>query len=242
MRSTLVSDAHLNGLRDPNQWDLIRFLRSWETDEWVFVGDMVDVWWGWRHAVYGAFAPFAVALYELVEQGVGVTWVTGNHDFRPGPFVEQELGVLVAAEWRRMAGEQQIAAIHGDQADMRPQQRLLNFVLRGGIGRMGMRILGPDLGWRASQWLSHSSRIHGGEASQEALDKQACWADSRLETDVDVVCCGHTHTPGITTRPNGQLVNLGDWVQNRTFATVDETGVQLMRWDGETAVVVASTV
>src|SRR5690606_5817418 len=52
MRITLLSDAHLQGLDDPAQQALVGFLDRWETDRFVLCGDIFDVWWGWRRAVY----------------------------------------------------------------------------------------------------------------------------------------------------------------------------------------------
>ena len=62
MRTTLLSDAHVRGLDDAAQRDLVRFLREWPTDEVVFVGDLVDVWWGWRRAVFVHALPLLTAM------------------------------------------------------------------------------------------------------------------------------------------------------------------------------------
>ena len=228
MRSTLISDAHLSALDDPNQRVLVDFLRTWQTDEWVLVGDIFDVWWDWRHAAYSAYVPLLSTLWEQRNQGVRICWVPGNHDFRPGPFLE-DLGVIVAPRWIRHLGELRVLAVHGDEMERSLGQRVLNRVLRGRTSRVMMRFLGPDLGWRSSHWLSGTSRRFNGTTPSGLLERQAAWADTVLGSQADVVCMGHSHAPGVEQRDEGMLVNLGDWLAHHTFAVVEDN-VRLFHW------------
>ena len=235
MRTTLVSDAHLNGLADPNQASLVDFLRRWETDELVLVGDVFDAWWGWSHAVYSAYVPLLGTLWDLRRRGVRVTWVGGNHDFFAGTVIQQDLGIAVAPRWEGRAGAQRVVAIHGDEADVSWGQRALTMLLRGPVAHGVMRILGPGAGWSLSRKLSGHSRAHGGPGLERILDAQRVLADRMLGTDADVLCVGHSHAPGVETRTGGTLVNLGDWLDHRTFAVVEDA-VELRHWTGETAI------
>ena len=61
------------------------------------------------------------------------------------------------------------------------------------------------------------------------LKAQRVLADFYLQGPPAYVCMGHTHAPGVSERPGGRLINLGDWEQHRTFAVVDED-VSLMQW------------
>src|SRR5690606_8878586 len=99
MRITLLSDAHLQGLDDPAQQALVGFLDRWETDRFVLCGDIFDVWWGWRRAVYGAYVPLLAALHRAARRGVRLSFVPGNHDFHAGSVLREELAVEVASPW-----------------------------------------------------------------------------------------------------------------------------------------------
>ena len=235
MRSTLVSDAHLRAANGKVQRELVHFLRSWPTDEWVFVGDMVDVWWHWNHTVFAAYIPFLAAIQELVAAGTPVTWVVGNHERALGQFVQQELGAVPATRWTTHTGTQRVLALHGDQAESSRLHRLAARMLGGRVARTAVRWLGPDNTWRIGRFLSDQSRSHNTMGQQATLAAQRRLADTLLGAQADVVCMGHTHAPGIEARARGQFVNLGDWVGHRTFAVVDQ-GVHLYRWHHQQAV------
>ncbi|MFT7519352.1 MAG: UDP-2,3-diacylglucosamine hydrolase [Kiritimatiellia bacterium] len=235
MRSTLLSDAHVRSLDDPSQRDLVRFLREWPTDEVVFVGDLVDVWWGWRRAVFIHTLPLMGALLDLRDRGVRVTWVRGNHDFEPGSAVREELGVHVVSRWSRSTEYARVLASHGDVPTTR-RQALLDRALHSKVTRVAARLAGPDLTWTLIDRASAASRSRHTADKSQLLAAQAAWADVELADGADVVCLGHSHAPGVERRPGGgTLVNLGDWVQHRSFAVVDDTNVTLSRWvDGKT--------
>jgi UDP-2,3-diacylglucosamine hydrolase len=234
VRTTLVSDAHLHGLDDPNQALLVDFLRAWETDELVLVGDIFDAWWAWRHTVWAAGVPLLGALWDLRRRGVRVTWVGGNHDWAAGPVLERDLGVVAAERWEGHAGPTRVIAVHGDGAEASAGQRALDAVLRGLPARAAMRIVGPDAAWDLARRLSASSRAYGGPGLERVLEGQRRLADRLLAEGAGVVCVGHSHAPGIEERPGGRLVNLGDWLHHHTFAVVEED-VRLLRWDGSAA-------
>jgi UDP-2,3-diacylglucosamine hydrolase len=231
MRTLLLSDSQLWGLEDPNQDLLCRFLRGVEADELVLVGDIFDVWWGWERAVYSAFVPFLAVVLELRRRGVRVAWVPGNHDFRLGPVLEGDYGVRTVARWSGLAGAERVVAVHGDEADVSVGQRALTAFLRGRVAARAMRWLGPGRGWEISRRLSGHSRAAGGPGLERLLGDQRLLADRLLGTEADLVCVGHSHAPGIESRPQGRLLNLGDWVDHHTFAIVEDD-VRLMAWDG----------
>lgn len=234
MRTTLLSDAHLRGLDDPNQADLVAWLRQWPTDELVLVGDLFDTWWGWPRAVFAAYVPVLAALWEIRRAGTPVVWVPGNHDFHAGPVIERDLGITVRPRWRRVVGGKRILALHGDEADTSRGQRALTRLLRGPVARGAMRALGPGAGWAVAERLSRHSRMAGGPGLERLLDRQRALADGLLGPEADVVLVGHSHAPGIEERPDGRLVNLGDWLDHRTFAVIEDD-VILMQWDGRAA-------
>ena len=229
MRSTLLSDAHLSGLDDPNQEALVQFLQTWSTDEWVLVGDIFDVWWGFDSAVFSAYIPVLGALWRLARGGVRVVLVPGNHDFNAGP-VLPELGVEVMDQWTRTDGARRVVAAHGDRADNRARQQLLTRTYKSRATALAVSVLGPSVSWAAMRRVSSWSRTNREEPlCPELMRLQTQWVDQRLGAEADVLCIGHSHAPGIEERPQGLLVNLGDWMHHRSFAVVEDD-VELFRW------------
>jgi UDP-2,3-diacylglucosamine hydrolase len=202
----------------------------------VLTGDIFDAWWGWSEVVPAAYVPALSAVWELVRRGTRVTWVRGNHDFHAGQFVNEQMGVAVVDVWRSSFAGRRYAAMHGDSADRSLGQRILTRALRGFGGRALMRALGPDRGLLFARGLSRGSRTHGGTVRETLLNQQRSLADAILGAQADVLFVGHSHAPGIENRPRGQLVNLGDWVEHHTFATIEDGVVCLFRWDGDRSV------
>lgn len=238
MTITLLSDAHVRGLDDPNQRRLVGFLRACRTDDLVLAGDMVDVWWPARRVVAAACVPLIAALWDLRERGVRVTWVRGNHDFHPGPVIADDLGIAVVDRWIAESGGRRLLAVHGDIADRRPTERVLRRVVRGPVVEAIAAVVGVERVLGIAARASRASRAHGG-SSERVVDAQRAWADGRLGRDADVVFVGHSHAPGIGKRERGLLVNLGDWTGHDTYATIEADGIRLMRWDGTSGVCVA---
>lgn len=234
MRSTLLSDAHLSALNDPVQADLVSFMRAWETDEWVFVGDILDFGWSWRSTVYLAHAPFWAALAEAIQRGQRVVWVRGNHDFGMEPDALETLGVKLCDSWTTTLGGRCVGAVHGDHSPDRTSEQIFRRLTRGRGARFAARLLGPERLWWLASSLSSASRERHSEARLlEVLQRQERLVDRHLAGDWDVCCVGHSHAPGVAQRPGGLHVNLGDWLEHRSFLVVDE-GVELCRWhDGQ---------
>ncbi len=235
MRTTLLSDAHISGLDDPNQRRLVRFLAEWPTDELVLAGDIFDVWWGWPRAVYSAYVPLLAALREVLDRGTRVVFLWGNHDFRAGPVLEKELGLSVSETWEREVGGRRYVALHGHRAHRSLAERAYQAVLRSRPAALAMHAMGPGLGWRLSRSLVHRSRQQGYVELLWVIEAQRVLASSLLSRGADVVLMGHSHAPGVQTLPEGTWINLGDWVDHHTFAVIDEQGHRLLRWTGGSA-------
>jgi UDP-2,3-diacylglucosamine pyrophosphatase LpxH len=232
MRTTLLSDAHLSALNDPVQADLVAFMREWRTDEWVFVGDILDFGWTSRTTVYLAHAPFWAALSEAIERGQRVVWVRGNHDFGVEPGALADLGVELCDLWTTTLGDRRVGALHGDNAANRVPEQILRRLARGRGARVVSRVLGPERLWRLATRLSNASRErHSASRLRQVLQRQERLVDRQLANGWDVCCVGHSHAPGVALRPGGGLhVNLGDWLEHRSFLLLDEE-VTLYRWN-----------
>lgn len=232
MRTVLLSDAHLRA-DDAHQAGLCAFLDQLEADELVLGGDIFDAWWGWEHAVFSAFVPFLASLDRLVHGGMCIWWIPGNHDAHAGGYLERNLGLRIARQWRRSHGLR-VGAMHGDQFEQGVGQRLLNRLLQGRAARLGTRLLGPDRSWEWGLRLAGRNRARGHDeaAHQALLSRQHRWADRVLErSGLDLLCVGHTHAPGVIDLPHGRLVNLGDWLHHRTWVEVEAGELDFYRWD-----------
>jgi len=228
MKRLLISDAHLTGLQDPNQALLVDLLMKTDADEVYFLGDVFHFWWGQAGYRDPDFEPFLSAIERLRERQISCHWVRGNHDFHLGPVLEEDLGVVVADQFRLTISGAEVLLVHGDEADRSFGYRLTKAVLRGRVFAGLMNRLSPERVKFIGQKMAGSSRDHMGSNTRLLLAQEE-WATAQHKSGVDVVVLGHSHAPGISQLASGILVNLGDFVQAHTYLEIDSE-LRLCRW------------
>ena len=83
-----MSDLHLC---DPNEERSQRLFAFWDSikgnaEVLYLVGDVFDIWLGYRSVIFSPLFPALRKLAELVESGTRVVLLSGNHDPDPGLF------------------------------------------------------------------------------------------------------------------------------------------------------------
>ncbi len=250
----IVSDVHLGAVPPETE----RAFRRWlvhvkESGERLIInGDLFDFWFEYRHVVLAEHVRVLAQLADLVDAGVPVLLVGGNHDWWGGRFLREEIGVDFRQEpvTMRLHGRTVLLA-HGDglgAGDL--GYRCVRLVLRSRLTRWLFRWLHPDLGARLARRVSGTtpspSGGAGGAGGADGAGAQAAakgrlafltaWARQRLEDDpgLDIVATGHAHSPAIVESPPGRYyVNSGDWLTRRSYVTLGASGVPaLHEWEG----------
>lgn len=236
----IVSDIHLGAVPDRTERAFVRFLEhaGREAGSLLVNGDLFDFWFEYGEVIPGRHFRVLAALADVVEGGVRVVMVGGNHDAWGGGFLRDEVGIeLVDGHYRtRFAGRRALVA-HGDglgRGDIK--YRLLKAALRSRGAVWGFRALHPELGVRLARAVS-STEVRGMD--ERAVAGRAAflrdWAGERLAEDPELayVVCGHAHLPEVTeVEPGRYYINAGDWIEHFTYVTIDASGEpSLHRWD-----------
>jgi len=231
------SDAHL-GLGDreedrSKEQRVIRFLRSVASraEHLFIVGDLFDFWFEYRTVIPRGHVRILAALADLRDSGVGITYMAGNHDFWLKDFFPTELGVEVCLDpIERTIYGKRFLIHHGDgllKTDT--GYRILKRVLRNKVNIFLFSLIHPDLtGWLA-RWSSRTSRAHTGKKVYEGNDMVE-FARQNLRDGFDYVIMGHNHQSYLETMEGGTYVNLGDWIDENTYATFDGRTLRLKRF------------
>lgn len=227
MRVLMISDAHLEGLDDPGQVEFVRWLDAAQADRLVLLGDLFHYWWGYPEVVWGPYVPVVAALLRARARGVSLVFVPGNHDFAVGTFLTEQVGLQVREPGVLQLGASRFLLSHGDEVDGSLGYRATCALLRGRAFGLWMRALGPVRGYALLRRLAGASRGRGAPPTA-LLEAQRRWADQRLGRDADVVVMGHIHVPTLERRGLGVFVNLGDWVEHRTWLEVQDDRLRLM--------------
>jgi UDP-2,3-diacylglucosamine hydrolase len=238
----LASDVHLGAVRSGREREFLSWLEhAAGSAEWIILnGDLFDFWFEYRTGTTLGHEDVIDALRSVVEGGVPVTLMGGNHDWWGGRFLREEVGIefLQDPVIRDIAGRRTLLA-HGDglgKGDLR--YHLLRAVLRGRATRWAFGQLPPAVGDRIARGVSRTEHKwdEWGERQRSRDRALERWAEERLRADgeLNVVVLGHTHQPRIREVTPGQwYVNSGDWVLHRSFVTLEVgQAPRLSEWDG----------
>jgi UDP-2,3-diacylglucosamine hydrolase len=239
------SDVHL-GLGSPEsnrerEDALIRFLKMVERDRaeaLYIVGDLFDYWFEYRSVIPRGFTRALGALASVVDAGVRVEYVIGNHDFGHRDFFEREIGASVHADdiEREIAGRRCYIA-HGDgKAFNDTGYLILKKVLRARVSNALFRFIHPDIGIGIAARMSRTSRDHterknyNGEKPGESDGLYAFAERKIVEEGFGLVVMGHSHRPRRVDLSGGTYINLGAWIRDRYYLKLGEAEMELVRF------------
>lgn len=234
-----VSDAHL-GLSSESE-DLRRENRLLAFFDHVrkrgnrlfIVGDLFDFWFEYAHAIPRHSHRIVHALKNLVDAGVRIHFIVGNHDFAVGRFFSEELGIPVHDRpvEKEIDGKRFFIS-HGDGVNPKDRgYRLIRRIFRHPVSIALFRLLHPDTGFWIARTLSNLSRDH---RPVKDLDRICiAYAEARFAEGFDCVVLGHTHRPQEHRSGGRTYVNTGEWMTLFTYAVYDGRSLRLEHWEAE---------
>ena len=236
----IASDIHLGAVPRETERRFLRFLEhvGAHASSLLLAGDLFDFWFEYGRVIPGDHFRVLAALAELVDAGVPVLLVGGNHDAWGGAFLREHVGVdFQAGPVRTRLGGRSALVAHGDglgRGDLK--YRALKAVLRSRAAILGFRMIHPELGLRLARAVSSTeAKAEGDEAARGRSRFLAAWARERLAEDpaLELVVCGHAHVPALEeVEPGRWYLNAGDWITHFTYARMDEEGrPRLLRWE-----------
>jgi UDP-2,3-diacylglucosamine hydrolase len=235
---TFLSDVHLgygDRATDRQREDLLlRVLREAadQSSHLFIVGDLFDYWFDYQTVVPSRYVRTLAALHDIVQSGVQIIYLMGNHDFGHYRYFEEELKIpVILGDVSATIGSKRFYIAHGDGKDHNDTGYLvLRSVLRNRFAQWLYRKLHPDVGIRLASSTSHGSRDLTGGRDYGTRDGLRDFAEARLNEGYDVVIMGHRHVAEHTPIGNGLYVNLGHWLgKGATFGTYSEPGGIVLR-------------
>lgn len=243
----IVSDIHLGAVPSTTEAAFRRWLLHVKASasRLIVNGDLFDFWFEYGRVVPGEHVRVLALLADLVDAGIPVLFMGGNHDWWGGAFLQDRLGIDFHQEPLRLRlGGKSVYLAHGDglgKGDL--GYRLLRLMLRGRATRRLFKWLHPDVGAWVADRVSRTRVQAGTRPSGASVPPNprrvaflAAWAAAKLkdEPDLDIVALGHSHTPVVLELAPGRFyVNSGDWVIHRSYVTIGESGTPVLHeWQG----------
>ena len=228
MPAYFLGDAHL-GVAPPGAVPLrekllVDLLKSWKgkASHVVILGDLFEFWYEYRYYVSKEHFSLFCALAELVESGVQVHLLRGNHDFAYDDFFPNNLSVQVSSNLKLDIQGQRIYFTHGDgvaRSDW--SYRLYRKILNNPLNRWLFRQIHPDWGMALARFVGRRSRKYG-EACETKLEEYLDWAERAMAKKNCNICIhGHHHIPGIWTVKSGLVASPGEWIKKLTYLKLE---------------------
>lgn len=244
----VTSDVHLGAVPPSTE----RRFHDWL--EWaaargsviVINGDLFDFWFEYGSVIPRGYTRTLGLLARVVDAGIPVHLLGGNHDWWGGAYLTEEVGVHFHRGPVRLelCGHRCLVA-HGDgmgRGDL--GYRMLRTVIRGRLTRTLFRWLHPDIGARLARRVSRTNVRPSGEpraVSSPREEELLRWARDQLLADdgLDAVLVGHTHVPArVEIAPGRYYLNSGDWIHHDSFVVLPAgEDAYLARWQEGTEVI-----
>ncbi len=235
-----IADAHLGiNTKDHSAIEREKLLVKWldevkkDADAIYLMGDIFDFWFEYKRAIPKGFTRFLGKICELTDNGIPVYYFAGNHDMWTFGYLEKEIGVKVFKEPLVTEINGKIFYIaHGD--GLGPYDKSYNFlkkIFKNKIFQFLFRIIHPDCGIKiAHLWSSGSRNNHNYPKNLKPENEMLVkYAKSVLQNEkIDYFVFGHRHIAfQYQINDACTFTNLGDWVNNFSYATFDGKNLEL---------------
>ncbi|WP_324676008.1 UDP-2,3-diacylglucosamine diphosphatase [Hymenobacter sp. GOD-10R] len=202
------------------------------------VGDIFDFWFEYRHAIPRGFIRLQGKLAELTDSGIPVTFFTGNHDMWMFDYFTEELNIpILRHPVSQRIGNHIFHIGHGDGLGPKDYTyKFLKQVFASPVAQWLFARLHPNFGIGIANNWSRRSRIQNTAKDEKYFGDDEwllvyCRELERLHHH-DYYVFGHRHLPlDVEVTANSRYVNLGEWVNYRTYASYDGDQLALLHFE-----------
>ncbi|MEE2700128.1 MAG: UDP-2,3-diacylglucosamine diphosphatase [Bacteroidota bacterium] len=199
------------------------------------LGDIFDFWFEYKTVVPKGHIRLLAKLSNLVDEGIEINIIRGNHDMWMYDYLPKEIGVNILEEKSILSENgKNIFLAHGD--GLGPEDvgyKLIKKVFSSKICQWFFARLHPNFGVCIAQFWSKKSRIANQEKPDPFLGEEKEWLISyckrkKKEINIDYFVFGHRHLPlEIEIDQKTKYINLGDWIHHNSYAVFDEGKLKL---------------
>lgn len=241
-----ASDFHLGVPTPKKSLERERAVVAWlehiapTAQEIFLVGDVFDFWFEYSTVVPRGYSRLFGCLVKLTDAGIPIHFFTGNHDMWTFGYLQTELGLQVHYQPITIQRFGKTLTIgHGD--GLGPGDygyKFIKQVFASKLCQWAFARLHPNFGVGLASYLSRRSRIATGVADETFHGEDKEWLIIYIKEQLaqghfaDYFIFGHRHLPLNLPIQNSTYLNLGDWLNYRTYAVLSPQGITLEKWTG----------
>lgn len=241
-----ITDAHLGAGADTLQREkeLCQLLERMKEDAAmvIFLGDMFDFWFTYRHVVPKGFTRLFGQMAQLADAGVELHYFIGNHDMWMFHYLEEEMTITMHDDPAVLEYDGKRFLIgHGDGlGHLDHTYDCLRWIFRNRVNQKLFSSLPEWMTFGIASGWSQKKRSTRLRKKPEILEYQGddregivlyC-RERMMKEHFDYCVFGHRHTPLVKeiAADNGTAttyVNVGDWLIHRNYAVYSEGQITL---------------
>jgi UDP-2,3-diacylglucosamine hydrolase len=224
-----ISDAHLGSETEEKEKikekKLIDFLENIipDAEALYILGDLFEFWFEYKNVIPKEHFNVLIQLKKLIDSGIKIYYITGNHDFWLGDFLPKKIGIRICKEpfWVSHQGKE-IYLTHGDGLAKKDRgYRILKRILRNKINIFLYRQIPSDIGVPSAKKVARLSRSHTSQ-KEKPLEDYINFAKDKISEGFDAVIMGHIHQPTLKDFKSGIYLNTGDWFEHFSYGKLVE--------------------
>ncbi|MEA2043445.1 MAG: UDP-2,3-diacylglucosamine diphosphatase [Bacteroidota bacterium] len=228
-------DAKKSRVREKKLTRLLREIKPRAKEVW-FLGDIFDFWWEYKKVIPRGFVRFMGTIADFSDAGIPVHFLPGNHDIWVKNYLTEELGMTIHHQpVETIWGNHSFFLAHGDGLGPGEKKyKLLKKLFTNKRLQWLFSRLHPNLALGIAHKWSQSSRQKHSYTEFTGRNKEhlILYAEEKLlREDFDYFIFGHRHIPmHIDLKKNAELINLGEWLHEYTYAFFDGEKIKLMTY------------
>jgi len=208
------------------------------------LGDIFDFWFEYHNAIPRGFVRLLGKLAELTDSGIPVHYMVGNHDQWMHNYLTMEMNIRIYHQPTEFEiNGKQFLIGHG--CDVSPENltdRLYNFIFTNRLLRVLFASLHPRWGIALGKSWSESSRRRNSKVTPYTkTDQEFLYRYAQKVLAVkhyDFFIFGHRHLAmNLRLNENSRYINIGDWVENDTYAIFDGKDISLHSYKGRSNII-----
>jgi len=238
-----ASDFHLGtSSNEPSivrEKKVVKWLKNIKNDaHHIFIlGDIFDFWFEYKYTIPKGFTRLQGTLMELRDQGIPITFFSGNHDIWMFHYFQDEFEIPVYRDPANLnINDKKFLIGHGD--GLGPGDRKYKFFKRlfeNPLSQWMFKWIHPDIAFSIANRYSRKSRIknlnmdHEFKGEEEWLF-QYCKEVEKIDHH-DYYIFGHRHLPFILDiNNNSSYINIGDWIFSFTYGEFSDNEMQIKKF------------
>ncbi len=234
-----ISDLHIGaGTQIDEEIKLKKFFSflhhiNHKENKLFIIGDLFDFWFEYIHYVPKNHYRVFFELSKLIDNGVEVHFLPGNHDYWFRDFFRDEIGFIIHPEILEIQLQlKKIYIFHGDGVSKKDKgYQILKKIFRNPLNIFLFRLIHPDLGAFLAHRTSHASREYTSKKVLNDEQDYLEFAMDKFKRGFDYVMMGHSHRPQCENINQNCFINLGDWIHHYSYALLSEGQLHLKYWN-----------